>query len=119
MSSEIDKTKSEYGKALLTGEHLEQDIERDKEKAVEWFTKSANDGNEYAQDLLGNMERYENAVLVNTIFSLFVSLSRCIEDDYEQKYKSVRQTVDSRLRRMIRQKKLSIGIKDEQAQSYE
>lgn len=96
-----------------------KDIERDKEKAVEWFTKSANDGNEYAQDLLENMERYENAVLANTIFGLFANLSRCIEDDYEQKYKSVRRTVDSRLRRMIRQKKLSLGIKEEQAQSYE
>ena len=92
---------------------------KDKEQAIEWFTKSANDGNEYAQAMLDDISKFENDLLVNTIFSLFVSLSRCIEDDYEQKYKSVRQTVDSRLRRMIRQKKLSIGIKDEQAQSYE
>ena len=96
-----------------------KDIERDKEKAIEWFTKSANDGNEYAQDLLENMERYENAVLANTIFGLFANLSRCIEDDYTQKYKLVRRTVDSRLRRMISQKKLSLGIKEEQAQNYE
>jgi len=96
-----------------------KDIERYKEKAVEWFTKSANDGNEYAQDLLENMERYENAVLANTIFGLFANLSRCIEDDYTQKYKLVRRTVDSRLRRMISQKKLSLGIKEEQAQNYE
>ena len=94
-------------------------LTKDKEKAVEWFTKSANDGNEYAQDLLENMERYENAVLANTIFGLFANLSRCIEDDYTQKYKLVRRTVDSRLRRMISQKKLSLGIKEEQAQNYE
>ena len=94
-------------------------LTKDKEQAIEWFTKSANDGNEYAQAILDEISKFENDLLVNTIFSLFVSLSRCIEDDYEQKYKSVRQTVDSRLRRMIRQKKLSIGIKDEQAQSYE
>ena len=94
-------------------------LTRDKGQAIEWFTKSANDGNEYAQAMLDNISKFENDLLANTIFSLFVSLSRCIEDDYEQKYKSVRQTVDSRLRRMIRQKKLSIGIKDEQAQSYE
>ena len=96
-----------------------KDIERDKEKAVEWFTKSANDGNEYAQDLLENMERYENAVLANTIFGLFANLSRCIEDDYTQKYRSVRRTVDSRLRRMIQKKRQALGIKDEQSQSYE
>ena len=94
-------------------------LTRDKGQAIEWFTKSANDGNEYAQAMLDNISKFENDLLANTIFSLFVSLSRCIEDDYEQKYKSVRQTVDSRLRRMISQKKLSIGIKDEQTQSYE
>lgn len=96
-----------------------KDIERDKEKAIEWFTKSANDGNEYAQAMLDNISKFENDLLVNTIFSLFVSLSRCIEDDYTQKYKLVRRTVDSRLRRMISQKKLSLGIKEEQAQNYE
>lgn len=96
-----------------------KDIERDKEKAIEWFTKSANDGNEYAQAMPDDISKFESDLLANTIFSLFVSLSRCIEDDYEQKYKSVRQTVDSRLRRMISQKKLSLGIKEEQAQSYE
>ena len=92
---------------------------KDKEQAIEWFTKSANDGNEYAQAMLDDISKFESDLLANTIFSLFVSLSRCIEDDYEQKYKSVRQTVDSRLRRMISQKKLSLGIKEEQAQSYE
>ena len=92
---------------------------KDKEQAIEWFTKSANDGNEYAQAMPDDISKFESDLLANTIFSLFVSLSRCIEDDYEQKYKSVRQTVDSRLRRMISQKKLSLGIKEEQAQSYE
>ena len=94
-------------------------MQADHSQAIEWFTKSANDGNEYARDMLDDIAKFENDLLVNTIFSLFASLSRCIEDDYEQKYKSVRRTLDSRLRRMISQKKLSLGIKDEQAQSYE
>ncbi|MCB6617330.1 hypothetical protein LI114_13735, partial [Ruminococcus sp. 210702-SL.1.03] len=94
-------------------------LTKDKGQAIEWFTKSANDGNEYAQNMLNNMAQFENAVIANTIFGLFANLSRCIEDDYTQKYKSVRRTVDSKLRRMIRQKKLSLGIKNEQAQNYE
>ena len=94
-------------------------LEKDKTKAVEWLTKSANNGNEYAQNMLNNMAQFENAVLANTIFGLFANLSRCIEDDYTQKYKSVRRTVDSRLRRMIHRKKQSLGIKDDQLQSYE
>lgn len=94
-------------------------LEKDKEKSVEWLTKSANDGNEYAQNMLQYIGDFENAMLANTIFGLFVNLSRCIEDDYTQKYKSVRRTVDSRLRRMIHRKKQSLGIKDDQPQSYE
>ena len=94
-------------------------VEKDKEKAAQWLTKSANDGNEYAQNMLDDMGHFENMLLRNTVMGLFVNLSRCIEDDYTQKYKSVRRTVDSRLRRMIRQKKQSLGIKDEQSQNYE
>lgn len=93
-------------------------LEKDKTKAVEWLTKSANNGNEYAQNMLNNMAQFENAVLANTIFGLFANLSRCIEDDYTQKYKSVRRTVDSRLRRMIHRKKQSLGIKDDQEQQF-
>jgi TPR repeat protein len=95
------------------------ELTKDEEQAIEWFTKSANDGNEYAQAMLDNISKFENVLLANTILSLFVNLSRCIEDDYAQKYKSFKQTADCRLRRMISQKKLSLGIKDEQAQSYE
>ena len=94
-------------------------LQKNKEQAVEWLTKSANDGNEYVQNLLDNIDDYESQMLRNTVLSIFVNLSKCIEDDYTQKYKSVRHTVDSRLRRMIRQKKQSFGIKDEQSQSYE
>lgn len=95
------------------------ELEKDKEKAVDWLTKSANDGNEYAQNILDDIDNLESQTLKNTVLSLFVNLSRCIEDDYTQKYRSVRRTVDSRLRRMIRQKKQSLGIKDEQSQNYE
>ena len=106
----------QLGRLYLFGS---EGLEKDKTKAVEWLTKSANDGNEYAQNMLNNMAQFENAVLANTIFGLFANLSRCIEDDYTQKYRSVRRTVDSRLRRMIHRKKQSLGIKDDQSQSYE
>ena len=69
-------------------------LTKDKEQAIEWFTKSANDGNEYAQAMLDNISKFENDLLVNTILSLFVNLSRCIEDNYAQKYKSFKQTAD-------------------------
>ena len=94
-------------------------VEKDKEKAAQWLTKFANDGNEYAQNMLDDMGHFENMLLRNTVMGLFVNLSRCIEDDYTQKYKSVRRTVDSRLRRMIRLKKQDMGIKENFTQSLD
>ena len=94
-------------------------LEKDKTKAVEWLTKSADNGNEVAQNMLNHLDNLENTMLANTIFGLFANFSRCIEEDYTQKYKAVRRTVDSRLRRMIHRKKQSLGIKDDQSQSYE
>lgn len=93
-------------------------LEKDNEKATQWLTKSANDGNEYAQNMLHHMEEFDNAMLASTIFGLFANLSRCIEDDYTQKYKSVRRTVDSRLRRIIHRKKQSLGMKEDITQNF-
>ena len=90
-----------------------KDIERDKEKAIEWFTKSANDGNEYEQAMLDNISKFENDLLVNTIFSLFVSLSRCIQDSYDNDRKDLQSIVDRKLMRVIRKKKMELGEKEE------
>ena len=90
-----------------------KDIERDKEKAVEWFTKSANDGNEYAQAMLDNISKFENDLLANTIFSLLVSLSRCIQDSYDNDRKDLQSIVDRKLMRVIRRKKMELGEKEE------
>ena len=90
-----------------------KDIERDKEQAIEWFTKSANDGNEYARDMLDDIAKFENDLLVNTIFSLFVSLSRCIQDSYDNDRKDLQSIVDRKLMRVIRKKKMELGEKEE------
>lgn len=86
---------------------------KDKEQAIEWFTKSANDGNEYAQDMLDDISKFENDLLANTIFSLFVSLSRCIQDSYDNDRKDLQSIVDRKLMRVIRKKKMELGEKEE------
>lgn len=86
---------------------------KDKEQAIEWFTKSANDGNEYAQAMLDNISKFENDLLANTIFSLFVSLSRCIQDSYDNDRKDLQSRVDRKLMRVIRKKKMELGEKEE------
>lgn len=85
---------------------------KDKEQAIEWFTKSANDGNEYAQAMLDDISKFENDLLANTIFSLFVSLSRCIQDSYDNDRKDLQSIVDRKLMRVIRKKKMELGEKE-------
>lgn len=88
-------------------------LTKDKGQAIEWFTKSANDGNEYAQAILDEISKFENDLLVNTIFSLFVSLSRCIQDSYDNDRKDLQSIVDRKLMRVIRKKKMELGEKEE------
>ena len=88
-------------------------LTKDKEQAIEWFTKSANDGNEYARDMLDDIAKFENDLLANTIFSLFVSLSRCIQDSYDNDRKDLQSIVDRKLMRVIRKKKIELGEKEE------
>lgn len=90
-----------------------EDLEKDKEKAIQYMNLSAEQGNEYAQNFIDNTEQFENEILANTIFSLFVNLSRCIEDDYHKNFQSGRKMIDSKLRRVIQEKKQSLGIKNE------
>lgn len=91
-------------------------IKKDKEKAIEWLNKSAEQGSEYARNLLENMEQYQSEMLTNTVLGLFVNLSRCIDDDYNQNFHSTRMSIDQKLRRMIHEKKQALGIKEDHSQ---
>ena len=66
-----------------------------------------------------NTDQFKNEILANTIFNLFVNLSRCIEDDYHHKFQSGRKIIDSKLRRMIQEKNQALGIKQENGQTLE
>ena len=93
-----------------------EDVERNAELGVQWLTKSVEDGNEYAQQPLDNMEQRGNAAFASSIFGLFVNLSRMIEDDYNKNHKKLQSKVDSKIQRMIRKHKQELGIKEEHGQ---
>jgi TPR repeat protein len=103
------------GKLYLFGN---DDTERDKAEAIKWLTKSAEAGNEYAAALIQHSEDYENAMLTNSIFGLFISLSRMIEDDYSRSQNKMQSKVDRKLRRLISQKKEELGIKSDDTMQY-
>ncbi len=106
----------QLGKLYLLGS---DGLEKDKEKAMHYLNLSAEQGNEHAQNILDDQEKFENEMLANTIFSLFVNLSRCIEDDYHNKFQLGRKMIDSKLRRMIQEKNQALGIKQEHGQTQE
>ena len=95
------------------------DVQQNREKALEHLAFSAEQGNEYAQNMIDHSEEYENVMLTNTIFSLFVNLSKCISEDYHQKFQSGRLSVDRKLRRIIQDKKQALGMKEEHLQNQE
>ena len=94
-------------------------LKKDNEKAMKFLNLSAEHGNEYAQNVLDNQEKFENEMLASTVFSLFVNLSRCIEDDYHKNFQSGRKMIDSKLRRMIQEKNQALGIKQEHGQTQD
>ena len=96
-----------------------EEVPQNREKALQFLTFSAERGNGYAQNILDNMEQYQSEMLTNTIFSLFVNLSRCLSEDYNQKFQSGRISVDKKLRRMMQEKKQALGMKEERTQTQE
>lgn len=103
------------GKIYLYGT---DEIERDKDLAVLWLTKSAQNGNEFAQLLLEKCEKYENEMFATTVLGLLVNLSRIIEDDYTKEQRKLQSRIDSKLLRMIHRKNIELGIKSECDQLY-
>lgn len=87
-------------------------IAPDKAKAVEWLTKSAADGNEYAKKLL-NYNSGHNFMISNTIVSLLADIGRFIEEDHARSRRKISMKVDKKLQSMIRKKKQELGIKSD------
>ena len=56
----------------------------------------------------------QNQMFAYTAFRLLVNLSKVIEDDYNQSERTLQSQTDSKLRQIIRRKKLELGIKEGQ-----
>lgn len=92
-------------------------IASDREKALEWITKSASDGNEYAENLL-NYDNGHNYMISNTIVSLLVDFGRIIEEDNARSRRRISHKVDKKLQRAIQRKKQELGIKSGGIEMY-
>lgn len=111
-SARLGNTVSSYalGKLYLFG----SEIERDTAKAKEWLEFSAAAENEYAKNLLENMDGYNRSAACGAAASLLNSLGRMLYEDYSRNTHS-RHITEHKLQNAIRRKKLALGIKDDRA----
>lgn len=111
-SARLGNTVSSYalGKLYLFG----REIERDTVKAKEWLELSAAAGNEYAKNLLENMDSYNRSAVCGAAASLLNSLGRMLYEDYCRNTHS-RHITEHKLQNAIRRKKLALGINDDRA----
>ena len=59
------------------------------------------------------LDAYQSKSLADTVFGLFVNVGRMIEEDYDRSGRVIQSRVDSKLRRLIRRKKMELGIKED------
>ena len=52
-------------------------------------------------------------MLTDMVFRLFLNIGRIIREDYDRSGRVMQSKVDSKLRRMIRRKKVELGMKEE------
>ena len=102
------------GKIYLFGK---DGIASDREKALEWLTKSASEGNEYAERLINSANGHKY-MISNTIVSLLVDFGRIIEEDSARSRRNISHKADKKLRRMIQKKKQELGIKSDGIEMY-
>ena len=107
-----------------TGENGASEVNSDTKNSVEnkSFEIKIQPLNSAEQQEINNSdttEKIKAEILANTVLSLFINLSCCIEDDYHNKFKSGRKMIDSKLRRMIQEKNQALGIKQEHGQTQE
>lgn len=109
-SARLGNAVSSYalGKLYLFG----REIEKDTDKAKEWLELSAAAGNEYAKNLLENMDSYNRSAVCGAVASLLNSLGRMLYEDYFRNTHS-RHITEHKLQNAIRRKKLALGIKDD------
>lgn len=115
-SAELGNTSASYalGKLYLFG----REIEKDTDKAKKWLGISAAAGNEYAKNLLENMDGYDRSAVRNAAVSLLNFLGKMVADDYSKSTRS-RYITEHKLQNAIRRKKLALGIKDDRTAKQE
>ena len=94
------------GKLYLTG----QGVTRDQAQAMDWFSRSAAQGNQYAQFFLEHQNDLRPPAVMLAATRLLYHMSRIFED-HSLPQSSAGLQVDRKLQRKIQEKKIAMGHK--------
>ena len=94
------------GKLYLTG----QGVTRDQAQAMDWFSRSAAQGNQYAQFFLEHQNDPRPPSVMLAATHLLYHMSRIFEN-HALPHSSAGLHVDRKLRRKIQEKKIAMGHK--------
>ena len=94
------------GKLYLMG----QGVQRDQAQAIDWFSRSAAQGNQYAQLFLDRQNDLRPPSVMLAVTHLLYHMSRIFEDRSLPR-SGTGLHVDSKLRRKIQEKKIALGHK--------
>ena len=90
---------------MLQGDKIPKDVSEGKR----WLEESKADGNEYAKQKL-EWRNYQQWSMTRTVFRLFHQLGRILQEQLDNQKKGRGQT-ESKLRKIIDEKKRAQGIK--------
>ena len=102
-----DVAEYQLGKLYLYGE----EVDRDYDKAIAYFTASAEHGNQYAKQLLHSVKSKRNWSATIGSLNLLCQIGHIIQNQVENEYKGKQVSVDRKLRRIIKDKKQAHGLK--------
>lgn len=102
-----DVAEYQLGKLYLFG----KEVDRDYDKAIAYLTASAEHGNQYAKQLLHSVKFKRNWSATIGSLHLLCQISRVIQNQLENEYKGRQDSIDRKLRRIIKDKKQAHGLK--------
>ena len=87
-----------------------QGVDQDQAQAMAWFSRSAAQGNQYAQFFLEHQNSMRPPAVMLAVTHLLYHMSRIFED-HSLPRSNTGLHVDSKLRRKIQEKKIAMGHK--------
>ena len=90
---------------------LGRDVKQDREQAKEWLTRSAAQGNEYAQFFLDRFDQFRDPSVMLAATKLLHHMGRIFRDNSKPPHNPDGIRIDSKRRKRLTEKRMAMGHK--------